>query len=153
MASVGLKKRPRLEDMIGTGVSIRPSVDPWTELGDDPRVRAYRHMDPAVYRDMEMKLAASRRFRDAVRFAAMRDGVSVGHTMAASGLGGGSAVNEQEVVGDHDPKVEESIAMDEIARRQSIENAQARIQDVQRQAEEASPSCSPPPGPSSPSPP
>ena len=98
MASVGLKKRPRLEDMIGTGVSIRPSVDPWTELGDDPRVRAYRHVDPAVYMDMEMKLAASRRFLDEVRFAAMRDGVSVGHTMAASGLGGGSAVPEQEVV-------------------------------------------------------
>ena len=89
MASVGLKKRPRLEDMIGTGVSIRPEVDPWTELGDDPRVRAYRHVDPAVYRDYEMKLAASRRFRDEVRFAATRDGVSVGHTMAASGLGGG----------------------------------------------------------------
>ena len=54
MASVGLKKRPRLEDMIGTGVSIRPSVDPWSELGDDPRVRMYRQMDPAVYKDMEM---------------------------------------------------------------------------------------------------
>ena len=137
MASVGLKKRPRLEDMIGTGVSIRPSVDPWTELGDDPRIRMYRHMDPAVYRDMEMKLAASRRFRDEVRFAAMRDGVSVGQTMAASGLGGGSAVRASDVVCDHDSKVEESIAMDEVARRQSLENARARIQDVQRQANEA----------------
>ena len=137
MASVGLKKRPRLEDLIGTGVSIRVEADPWTELGDDPRIRMYRHMDPAVYRDMEMKLVASRRFRDEVRFAAMRDGVSVGQTMAASGLGGGSAVQASDVVGDHDSKVEESIAMDEVARRQSLENARARIQDVQRQANEA----------------
>ena len=87
MASVGLKKRPRLEDMIGQGADIRIPTNPIDELGDDPRVRAYRHMDPSVYRDLELKLAAARRFSDEVRFATMRDGVSVGHTMAVSGLG------------------------------------------------------------------
>ena len=44
---------------------------------------------------------------------------------------------EQEVVGDHDPKIEESIAMDEAARMHAIDASQARIADVQRQVEDA----------------
>ena len=88
--SVGLRPVSALEDVIGRGVTIQPKKRPWTQLSDDPRVLAYSNMDPSVYRDMELKLAAARRFQDEVRFAAMRDGVSVGHTMAASGLGGGA---------------------------------------------------------------
>ena len=94
MTSVGLRHVPVLEDVIGTGVTIQPKKRPWTQLSDDPRVLAYSNMDPSVYRDLELKLAAARRFQDEARFAAMRDGVSVGHMMAASGLGGGGAVPE-----------------------------------------------------------
>ena len=84
MATVGLRHVPVLEDVIGKGVTIQPESRPWTQLSDDPRVLAYSNLDPSVYRDLEVKLAAARRFRDEVRFAATRDGVSVGHTMAAS---------------------------------------------------------------------
>ena len=44
---------------------------------------------------------------------------------------------EQEVVGDHDSKIEESIAMDEAARLHAIDASQARIDTLMRQAEEA----------------
>ena len=114
MTAVGLRHVPVLEDLVGKGASIRLKTDPVQQLEDDPRVLAYRHMDPAAFRDLEFKVAAARRFSDEVRFAAMRDGVSVGHMMAASGMGGGGAVPKY-VVGDHDAAIERSVAMDEAA--------------------------------------
>ena len=56
--------------------------------------------------------------------------------MTASGLGGGAFVRGEEVVGDHDAGIQRSMAMDEAARMQAIERAQARIRDIQQQADE-----------------
>jgi hypothetical protein len=136
MVSVGLRHVPVLEDMIGKGEETHIKTDRWAKIGDDPRVLTYRHMDPNVYRDLELKLVAARRFHDEVRFAAMRDGVSVGQMMAASGLGGGAAV-PSDIVGSHDAAVDKSIAMDEAARREAIEKSNAKIEEVRRQAADA----------------
>ena len=87
-ASVGLRKVRDLEDMIGRGTEIVPIERPYMKLLDDPRVLAYSDLDAASFAQLELKLAAARRFRDEVRHQAMRDGVPVGMTMAASGLGG-----------------------------------------------------------------
>ena len=89
MASRGLKKRPVLEDLIGEGVTVRPMQRPYTELADDIRVQAYSTLgqDPAMWRDLEWKLHAARRYHDEVRWAAMSRGGEVGAHMAAYGLG------------------------------------------------------------------
>ena len=136
MTQVGLRHVPVLEDVIGTGVEIQPEVRPYQQLSDDPRTLAYSNMEPKVYQDLELKLAAARRFQDEIRFAAMRDGVSVGQTMAASGLGGGAAV-PSDIVGNHDAGITTSIAVDEAARMQAIESAKTRIENIQRMANEA----------------
>ena len=127
MASRGLKKRPVLEDLIGEGVTVRPMQRPYTELADDIRVQAYSTLgqDPAMWRDLEFKLHAARRYHDEVRWAAMSRGGEVGAHMAASGLGGAPAPGGT-IVGDHDGKVEASIAADEAARREVIERDAAR---------------------------
>ena len=68
MASRGLKKRPVLEDLIGEGVTVRPMQRPYTELADDIRVQAYSALglDPAMWRDLELKLHAARRYHEEV---------------------------------------------------------------------------------------
>ena len=134
---VGLRKVRDLEDMIGRGTEIVPIERPYTKLADGPRVLAYSDLDAASFAQLELKLAAARRFRDEVRHQAMRDNVPVGMTMAASGLGGGAFVRGEEVVGDHDAGIQRSMAMDEAARMQAIERANARIRDIQQQADEA----------------
>ena len=65
MASWRLKKRPVLEDLNGEGVSVRPVQRPHTELADDIRVQAYSTLgqDPAMWRNLEWKLHAARRFQ------------------------------------------------------------------------------------------
>ena len=123
--------------MIGRGTEITPIERPYMKLADDPRVLAYSDLDAASFAQLELRLAAARRFRDEVRHQAMRDNVSVGMTMAASGLGGGAFVRGDEVVGDHDAGIQRSMAMDEAARMQAIERAQARISDIQQKADEA----------------
>ena len=137
MVSRGLKKRQVLEDLIGEGVSVRPVERPYTELADDPRVLAYSTLgqDPATWRDLEWKLHAARRFQDEVRWAAMSRGGEVGAHMAASGLGRAPAPDGT-IVGDHDSKIEESIAADEAARRAVIENHISRIENHKRMAAE-----------------
>ena len=137
MASRGLKKRPVLEDLIGEGVSVRPVERPYSELADDPRVLAYSTLgqDPATWRDLEWKLHAARRFQDEVRWAAMSRGGEVGAHMAASGLGR-APVPGGTIVGDHDSKIEESIAADEAARREIIAKHQASIENHKRMAAE-----------------
>ena len=60
-------------------------------LAGDRRVLAYSDLDAASFAQLELRLAAARRFRDEVRHQAMRDNVPVGHVMAASGLGGGAS--------------------------------------------------------------
>ena len=83
MASRGLKKRPVLEDLIGEGVSVRPVQRPYTELANDPRVLAYSTLrqDPAMWRDLEWKLHAARRFHEA-------DGDDAAEADAKGGKGG-----------------------------------------------------------------
>ena len=134
---VGLRKVRDLDDMIGRGTEIIPIERPYLKLADDPRVLAYSDLDAASFTQLELELAAARRFRDGLRHQAMRDGVPVGMTMAASGLGGGAFVRKDEVVGDHDAGGRRSMAMDEAARMQTIEAAHARIRDLQQQVNEA----------------
>ena len=55
--------------------------------------------------------------------------------MAASGLGGAPAPGGT-IVGDHDSRVEQSIAADEAARREVIAKYQASIENHKRMAEE-----------------
>ena len=137
MASRGLKKRPVLEDLIGEGISVRAPQRPYTQLADDPRVLAYSNLgqDPATWRDLEWKLHAARRFQDEVRWAAMSCGGEVAAHMAASGLGRAPAPGGT-IVGDHDSKIEESIAADEAARRAAIDNHLSRIENHKRMAAE-----------------
>ena len=137
MASRGLKKRPVLEDLIGEGVSVRPVQRPYTELANDPRVLAYSTLgqDPAMWRDLEWKLHAARRYHDEVRWAAMSRGGEVGAHMAAYGLGGAPAPGGT-ILGDHDSKVEASIAADEAARQETIARHQASIEKHKRMAAE-----------------
>ena len=137
MVSRGLKKRQVLEDLIGEGVSVRPVQRPYTELADDPRVLAYSTLgqDPATWRDLEWKLHAARRFHDEVRWAAMSRGGEVGAHMAAYGLGGAPAPSGT-IVGDHDSRIEESIAAEEAARRAVIEKHKASIENHKRMAAE-----------------
>ena len=118
----GLKKRPQLEDLIGEGISVLAPERPYTQLGDDPRVLAYSTLghDPATWRELEWKLHVARRFHDEVRWAAMSRGGEVGAHMAAAGLGKAPAPSGT-IVGDHDSKVEQSMAADEVLRRQVIE--------------------------------
>ena len=137
MASRGLKKRPVLEDLIGEGVSVRPVQRPYTELADDIRAQAYSTLgqDPAMWRDLEWKLHAGRRSHDEVRWAAMSRGGEVGAHMAAYGLGKAPAPSGT-IVGDHDSKVEASIAADEAARQETIARHQASIEKHKRMAAE-----------------
>ena len=137
MASRGLKKRPVLEDLIGEGVTVRPMQRPYTELADDIRVQAYSTLgqDPAMWRDLEWKLHAARRYHDEVRWAAMSRGGEVGAHMAAYGLGKAPAPSDT-IVGDHDGKVEASIAADEAARQDTIARHKASIENHKRMAAE-----------------
>ena len=123
MASRDFKRKPVLEVPIGEGVSARPVQRPYTQVADDPRVSAYSApaQDPAMRRDLEWKLHAARRYHDEVRWAAMSRGGEVGAHMAASGLGGAPAPSGT-IVGDHDSKIEESIAAKDAARSAAIEN-------------------------------
>ena len=133
-AAVGLRKVRDLDDMIGHGTAIEPIERPYLKLADDPRVLAYSDLDAASFTQLELKLAAARRFRDEVRHTAMRNNVPVGQTMAASGLGGGALAPEGDVVGDHDAGIRRSMAMDEAARMQTLATALARIGDIHQQA-------------------
>ena len=137
MVSRGLKKRPVLEDLIGEGVSVCPVQRPYAELADDIRVQAYSTLgqDPAMWRDLEWKLHAARRYHDEVRWAAMSRGGEVGAHMAAYGLGKAPAPSGT-IVGDHDGKVEASIAADEAARQETIARHQASIEKHKRMAAE-----------------
>lgn len=134
---VDLRKVRNLDDMIGKGAEITPIERPYVKLADDPSVLSYSDLDAAPFAQLELKLAAARRFRDEFRHQAMRANVPVGTVMAAGGLGGGSFVRNGEVVGDHDAALARSLAVDEAARMDAIEKSKASIQDIQAQAEEA----------------
>ena len=138
MASRGLKKKPTLEDVIGEGVSVRVPQRPYTQLADDPRVLAYSTLgqDPAAWRDLELRLHAARRFHDEVRWAVMSRERELGAHMAAHGLGGKAPVPDDAILGDHDRKVEASLAADEAARQETIARHQASIERNKRMAEE-----------------
>ena len=137
MASRGLKKEPTLEDVIGEGVNVRVPKRPYTQLADDPRVQAYSNLgqDQAAWRDLEWKLHAARCFHDEVRWAAISRDRKLGAHMAAHGLGKASAPNGA-IVGDHDRKVEESLAADEAARRETIARHQPSIEKHKKMAKE-----------------
>ena len=89
-----------------------------------------------MWRDLEWKLHAARRFHDEVRWAAMSRGGEVGAHMAAYGLGKAPAPSGTIVVGDHDSKVEASLAADEDTRQETIVRHQANIERNKRMAEE-----------------
>ena len=88
-----------------------------------------------MWRDLEWKLHAARRFHDEVRWAAMSRGGEVGAHMAAYGLGKAPAPSGT-IVGDHDSKVEASIAADEAARQETIARHQASMEKHKRMAAE-----------------
>ena len=115
MASRGLKRRPVLEDLIGEGISVQPVQRPYTQLADDPRVLAYSTLgqDPAVWRNLELRLHAARRFHDEVRWAVMSRERELGAHMAAHGLGGKAPVPDDTILGDHGSKVRATKATNE----------------------------------------
>ena len=87
-------------------------------------------------RDLEWKLHAACRLQDEVRRAAMSRGGEVGAHMAASELGKAPAPSGAPIMGDHDSKVEASIAADEAARQETIARHQASIEKHKRMAAE-----------------
>ena len=88
-----------------------------------------------MWRDLEWKLHAARRYHDEVRWAAMSRGGEVGAHMAAYGLGKAPAPSGT-IIGDHDGKVEASIAADEAARQETIAKHLASIENHKRMAAE-----------------
>ena len=111
---------------------------PHTQLADDPRVLAYSTLgqDPAAWRDLELRLHAARRFHDELRWAVMSRERELGAHMAVHGLRGKAPVPDDAILGDHDRKVEASLAADEAARQETIARHQASIRRNKRMAEE-----------------
>ena len=81
---VGLRKVRDLEDMIGRGTEITPIERPYMKLADDPRVLAYSDLDAASFAQLELRLAAARRFRPPSTRAMLRctGGTSANATVA-----------------------------------------------------------------------
>ena len=125
----GLRPRPTLESSIGTGFKATLPVNKMVRLSDDPRVLHYANMSVGEWRELGLKLAMARRYQDEVRFAAIKADRTLGMHMAVTGVPGQSRIPgvnkgpipENEVVGEHDAKIEESLAREEIEREDAIE--------------------------------
>ena len=134
----GLRPRPTLESSIGSGASLKTPTSIWAQLSDDPRVLHYSDMSVSEWRDLEVELALARRYQDEVRFAAMKNGRTLGMQMAMTGLYEDRRREPHaDTLGEHDSKVEASIVRDEVEREERIAAAKAGIAESQRRYAEA----------------